>query len=140
MLGQMNQRDAKLYQCFVHLTPADFNDCICIATPLRQEALKYRRINTRRRSSSQPVIRWHLRMYLPVPWLFGWCYSNEGVSLKISSPAVHHNGWLIHVSIMPTCYFYIMYATCLVAQLVKNPLAMQETWVRPLDWEDPLEK
>ena len=28
----------------------------------------------------------------------------------------------------------------LVAQLVKNPLAMQETWVRPLSWEDPLEK
>ena len=28
----------------------------------------------------------------------------------------------------------------LVAQLVKNPLAMQETWVRSLGWEDPLEK
>ena len=28
----------------------------------------------------------------------------------------------------------------LVAQLVKNSLAMQETWVRSLDWEDPLEK
>ena len=26
------------------------------------------------------------------------------------------------------------------AQLVKNPPAMQETWVRSLDWEDPLEK
>ena len=28
----------------------------------------------------------------------------------------------------------------LVAQIVKNMPAMQETWVRPLDWEDPLEK
>ena len=28
----------------------------------------------------------------------------------------------------------------LVAQLVKNPSAMQETWVRSLGWEDPLEK
>ena len=28
----------------------------------------------------------------------------------------------------------------LVAQLVNNPLVMQETWVRSLDWEDPLEK
>ena len=28
----------------------------------------------------------------------------------------------------------------LVAQLIKNPPAMQETWVRPLGWEDPLEK
>ena len=28
----------------------------------------------------------------------------------------------------------------LVAQLVKNPSAIQETWVRSLGWEDPLEK
>ena len=28
----------------------------------------------------------------------------------------------------------------LVAQLVKNPPAMQETWVRSLGWEDPLEE
>ena len=28
----------------------------------------------------------------------------------------------------------------LVAQLVKNPPAMQETWVRSLGWEDSLEK
>ena len=28
----------------------------------------------------------------------------------------------------------------LVAQLVKNPPAMQETWVHFLGWEDPLEK
>ena len=28
----------------------------------------------------------------------------------------------------------------LVAQLVKNPPAMQENWVQSLGWEDPLEK
>jgi len=28
----------------------------------------------------------------------------------------------------------------LIAQVVKNPPAMQETWVRSLGWEDPLEK
>ena len=28
----------------------------------------------------------------------------------------------------------------LVAQLVKNPPAMQETWFQSLGWEDPLEK
>ena len=28
----------------------------------------------------------------------------------------------------------------LVVQLVKNPPAMQETWVQSLGWEDPLEK
>jgi len=27
-----------------------------------------------------------------------------------------------------------------VAQLVKNPPAMGETWVQSLGWEDPLEK
>ena len=30
--------------------------------------------------------------------------------------------------------------TSLVAQLVKNPPAMRETWVRSLGWEDPLEE
>jgi len=28
----------------------------------------------------------------------------------------------------------------LMAQLVKNPPTIQETWVRTLGWEDPLEK
>ena len=28
----------------------------------------------------------------------------------------------------------------LVAQVVKNPPAMQETWVRSLGWDDPLEE
>ena len=32
------------------------------------------------------------------------------------------------------------YITSLVAQLVKNLPEMQETWIRSLDWEDPLEK
>ena len=27
-----------------------------------------------------------------------------------------------------------------MAQLVKNPLAMRETWIRSLGWDDPLEK
>ena len=30
--------------------------------------------------------------------------------------------------------------TSLVAQTVKNLPAMQEIWVRSLDWDDPLEK
>ena len=32
------------------------------------------------------------------------------------------------------------YWAFLVAQLVKNPPAMRETWVRSLGWEEPLEK
>ena len=35
---------------------------------------------------------------------------------------------------------YIFYGASLVAQMVKNLPAMQETRVRALDWEDPLEK
>ena len=35
--------------------------------------------------------------------------------------------------------FSSMWAS-LEAQLVKNPPAMQETWVQSLDWGDPLEK
>ena len=27
-----------------------------------------------------------------------------------------------------------------MAQMVKNPLAIQETWVQSLSWEDPLEE
>ena len=35
---------------------------------------------------------------------------------------------------------YIYVGASLVAQLVKNPPAMWETWVLSLGWEDPLEK
>ena len=37
------------------------------------------------------------------------------------------------------CYYLTHWAS-LVAQLVKNLPAMQETWVRSLGWKDPLEK
>ena len=36
--------------------------------------------------------------------------------------------------------FYTIYWASHVAQTVKNLLAMQETWVRFLGWEDPLEE
>ena len=36
--------------------------------------------------------------------------------------------------------FVSWYYASLVAQLVKHLPAMQETWVRSLGWEDPLEK
>ena len=41
-----------------------------------------------------------------------------------------------------TYVFYSVYSwsASLVAQLVKNPPIMRETWVRALGWEDPLEK
>ena len=36
--------------------------------------------------------------------------------------------------------FFNIFRTSLVAQMVKNLLAMQETWVQSLGWEDPLEE
>ena len=33
-----------------------------------------------------------------------------------------------------------MVSTSLVAQMVKNPLAMQEIWLPSLVWDDPLEE
>ena len=35
---------------------------------------------------------------------------------------------------------YIFTWVSLMAQLVKNPPAMQETWVQSLGWEEPLKK
>ena len=35
---------------------------------------------------------------------------------------------------------YLLVSPTLVAQLVKNPPAIWETWVRSLGWKDPLEK
>ena len=37
-------------------------------------------------------------------------------------------------------YMSFCYWASLVAQMVKSPPAMRDNWVRPLDWEDPLEK
>ena len=37
-------------------------------------------------------------------------------------------------------YYNKIYGASLIAQLVKNPPAMQETPVQFLGWEDPLEK
>ena len=37
-------------------------------------------------------------------------------------------------------YFNGLRGSSLVAQMVKNPTAMQETWIRSLGWEDPLEE
>ena len=41
---------------------------------------------------------------------------------------------------MYICIYMVTMWTSLVAECVKNLPAMQETWVQPLGWEDPLEK
>ena len=53
-------------------------------------------------------------------------------------------GMAPHSSILawriPFCLGYTHLFDSLVAQTVKNLPAVQETWVRSLSWEDPLEK
>ena len=46
------------------------------------------------------------------------------------------------VTLGPICLFllFITLGSSLVAQMVKHLPAKRETWVRPLDWEDPLEQ
>ena len=48
----------------------------------------------------------------------------------------------IDLKLSPDCFIrgFISFWASLVAQLVKNPPAMQETWVLFLGWEDLLEK
>ena len=54
--------------------------------------------------------------------------------LVIVNSAAMNNGIYVSFSVL-VCLGY-----SLIAQLVKNPLAMRETWVRSLGWADPLEK
>ena len=59
--------------------------------------------------------------------------------MSLKSPAFHLESQIsgepdVNLRICPR------YGTYLVAQLVKNPPVMQETLIRSLGWEDPLEK
>ena len=57
-----------------------------------------------------------------------------GISLEI------HFIWAFHWEFTSFGHFISLHQASLVAQTVKNPPAMQETWVRSLSWVDPLEK
>ena len=57
--------------------------------------------------------------------------------MSLMSPALA-NGYTVRV-----CAFLIkddFHRASLVAELVKNPPIIWETWVQSLGWEDPLEK
>ena len=49
------------------------------------------------------------------------------------------NAWQFFFFFFLEVYLIYLWAS-LVAQLVKNPPAMQETWVKSLGWEDALKK
>ena len=60
--------------------------------------------------------------------------TDELAFLRISNLICILIKWgLDHSNLNPT-------RVALVAQMAKNPPAMQETWVQPLGWEDPLER
>ena len=45
------------------------------------------------------------------------------------------------VSLSPLCFYYFLPEwASLMAQTVKNPPAVRETWVQSLGWEDSLEE
>ena len=62
---------------------------------------------------------WRIRLQCKRPWFDSW----------VGKVPWRRDG-------LPTAVFLGF----LVAQLVKNPSAMRETWIRSLGWKDPLEK
>ena len=54
-------------------------------------------------------------------------------------PTSNHLHWniILYLEIRPS---QVVLVVKMVAQMVKNPPAMRETWVRFLGWEDPLEE
>ena len=44
------------------------------------------------------------------------------------------------VQLLVSNHLLLLVELSLLAQMVKNPPAFKETWVRSLHWEDPLEK
>ena len=94
----------------------------------------------------------HSQMLISVSFIFSWMLSillvfHTVIFTKIIiSPT--YNGlnylWSVDLSSPSSIYqileTYVLRRAPLVAQLVKNPPAIQETWVWSLGWEDPLEK
>ena len=72
----------------------------------------------------------------PNPDILLWKILNMQKSWKNFFMNIHR----LTTQILQWTFCHTCLWTSLVAQLVKNLPAMQETWVRSLGWEDPLEK
>ena len=68
---------------------------------------------------------------------FGQGAASQGLSFPICRMEVWHNQSQIPPS--PNLQFVKLFWASLMAQRLKCLPAMQETWVRSLGWEDPLE-
>ena len=66
---------------------------------------------------------------------------NSMYFVRRGSPSYHYDlsGYICHWFLCPL-YCFVLTAGSLAALMLKNPPVMQETWVRSLGWEDPLEK
>ena len=69
-----------------------------------------------------------------------WIFSMLVYSLTYLGKSVHIYTSLLRFGKVIEEAQYPWYRASLVAQLVKNPPAMQEAWIQSLGWEDPLEK
>ena len=72
-------------------------------------------------------------MFFVPPALVGGFFTNSATWEAILSSVKE-------ICQVPNAYPVPCLSASLVAQLIKNPPAMQETCVRSLGWEDPLEK
>ena len=82
--------------------------------------------------------RLQLRTNLQTLEEFRHCLGSRHFKRSIKSPAGHKAKGT--VTLVTTYNKIIVSWASLVAQMVKNLPAVQETWVQSLDWEDPLEK
>ena len=82
-------------------------------------------------------------------WVWPWALATRPVTLKSAIDTVNSNQYFVlelelHLlSVWQTQFGFNISVypwASIVAQLVKNPAAMWETWVQFLHWEDPLEK
>ena len=64
----------------------------------------------------------------------------SSASEKAMAPHSNTLAWKIPQTEEPGRLYTYIYWASLVAQMVKTLPAIQETWVRSLSWEDPLEK
>ena len=68
---------------------------------------------------------WYIQYVFSQYWLMYWLV---------------YLGYLGLADIFYICVYVRVYRASLVAQTIRNPPAMQETWIWSLSWEDPLEK
>ena len=73
--------------------------------------------------------------YGPYLYLLGRWRLKDFCSQEFLRPSLHYS--FCFILFLAMCF---LQRASLVAQLVKNPPAIWETWVRSLGWEDPLEK